>query len=252
MNHDPHTATEADFKAHAAAVRAGFAAMAPERLDRYSTPHPATEASDAAAPAEEIESTDARVLREAGLVGKHDLRWCGTANIEHLTGDLLSKKEVSRLGELQTALDRLATEIAEAGQRAINLGKLSMQFPAGQVPPDSIVTRAVEGDEGRAARKKLAKLSATRFFETEALPLVHEIYGKAAALLETAILDRRKAEEAVFEEFAALYNDDEVMAYKPSAGLIRLLAQRRRLLDLEVPHVMPPSARAALAGIVKF
>lgn len=247
------TATLEDIDRHAESVRAGFAAMSPAPARRYTNPNPQpappTEAVEAP-PAPE--STDQRVLREAGIVGKIDLRFHGQANVEHLTGDLLSRKEKSRLVELQTALDRLAAEIHSAGLTPINSAKVAMTFPAGELPPESAVAAVIGGDDARMARKKLAKASARRFFDEQCRPLVLDIYARAAAMLEGAILDRRKIEEEVHEKHAEIFHDEIAVAYKPSPGLVRMLARRRQLLDQEIPHVNPPSLAAALNGIVGF
>ena len=251
------TATIQDLDRHAASVRAGFTAMTPPppRHRGFSTaaaPEDEPPQTEEAAP-EPVESTDQRVLREAGIVGKMDLRWHGLANIENLTGDLLAKKEKLRLVELQAALDRLAAEIAAAAQTPLNPHKIASAAPIGEMPSAEAIAAGLAGDDGRQFRKRTAKAAAMRFFDTECKPVVIAIYSKAAALLEAAILERRKAEESAFEKFAQLYNDDDsATGYRPSGGLIRMMSRRRQLIDNEIPSVNPPNLRAALHGIVAF
>ncbi len=246
------TATIQDIDRHAESVRAGFASMnpPPPRHRGFSTAAaPEDDPPEAtAAP----ESTDDRVWRDAGMTARFDLRFHGVANVEHLTGGLLKKAELNRLGELQTALDRLATEIHAAGLTPINFAKVAMTFPAGDLPPESAVAAVIGGDDARMARKRLAKASARRFFDEQCHPLVVDIYARAAAMLEGAILDRRKIEEEVHEKHAEIFHDEISVAYKPSPGLIRMMARRRQLIDNEIPIVNPPSLRAALSGIVAF
>lgn len=247
-------ATEADFTRHAQNLAAGFAAMSPAPARRFTNPNPrpAPEADsvEAVTPAE---STDARVLRESGIVGRHDLRWAGLADITKLTRDLLSKKEKAQLAELQSALERLASEIDLAARIPLNPHKIAAAAPLGELPSTEATENGIAGDDGRQFRKKLAKAAAIRFFEEKCRPIVLEIYGKAAEVLGGAIHDRKKAEEAAFELFAKTYHDDDnADFYKPSPGLIRMMSRRRMLLDGEIPHTSPPSLRSALSGIVDF
>lgn len=248
------TATEADFSRHAQTLASGFAAMSPAPKMRFTNPNPrpAPEA-DAAQAVTPAESTDQRVLRESGIVGRHDLSWVGLADITKLTRDLLSKKEKAQLAELQSALERLASEIDLAARIPLNPHKIAAAAPLGELPSTEATENGIAGDDGRQFRKKLAKAAASRFFDEKCRPIVLEIYDKAAALLEGAILDRKKAEEQAFELFATTYHDDEsVTPYQPSPGLIRMLSRRRMLLDGEIPHTSPPSIRSALSGVVAF
>jgi hypothetical protein len=245
------TATIADLDRHSASIRAGFAAMSPAPKMRFTNPNPQPPPpSEAVEAVPAPESTDARVLREAGLPGKTEIRWCGFANVESLTTDLLSKKERARMAEIETALDRLAQEIHNSTQTPINIAKIAATFPAGDLPPEDAVSAAVAGDEARTARKKLAKESARRFFEEQAEPLIRDIFARVADLLKTRITERHKAEHEAFEKFAEVYGDEEGESYRPSPGLVRLCARRRQLLDMEISRVSPPSLRASLAGVV--
>jgi len=246
------TATLADLDRHAESVRAGFASMTPApRRFTNPNPHPAPEAD--AVEAVTPESTDQRVLRESGVVGKIDLRWSGLADITKLTRDILSKKEKAQIAELQSALERLASEIDLAARIPLNPVKIAAAAPLGELPSTEATEAGIAGDDGRQFRKKLAKAAAIRFFEEKCRQIVLGIYDKAAALLEGAILDRKKAEEQAFEIFATTYHDDEsVTPYQPSPGLIRMMSRRRMLLDGEIPLHSPPSLRSALSGIVAF
>jgi len=246
------TATLADLDRHAESVRAGFASMTPApRRFTNPNPHPAPEAD--AVVAVTPESTDQRVLRESGVVGKIDLRWSGLADITKLTRDILSKKEKAQIAELQSALERLASEIDLAARIPLNPVKIAAAAPLGELPSTEATEAGIAGDDGRQFRKKLAKAAAIRFFEEKCRQIVLGIYDKAAALLEGAILDRKKAEEQAFEIFATTYHDDEsVTPYQPSPGLIRMMSRRRMLLDGEIPLHSPPSLRSALSGIVAF
>jgi len=250
------TATIEDLDRHAESVRRGFASMSPAPARRFTNPNPRPAPEDDVEPevlAAPVESTDARVLREAGIALKMDLRWQGAADISQLTGDLLTKKEKAQLGELQAALDRLAVEMDAAARIPLNPHKIAAAAPLGELPSTEAIEAGIAGDDGRRFRKTMAKAAAVRFFEEKCRPLVLDIYGKAAALLEAAILDRKKAEEAAFEKFAQLYNDDDTATgYRPSGGLIRMMARRRMLLDQEIPHSSPPSLRSALSGVLAF
>lgn len=250
-----NTATLEDLDRHSAAVRDGFAAMSPAPARRYTNPNPQppppSEAVEAA-PAP-VESTDDRVWREAGLQARFDLRWHGVADITPLTADLLTKKERAKLLELQSALDRLAAEIDIAARVPLTPHKIVAAAPLGELPSAEAIAAGMGGDEGRQFKKSLAKAAAKRFFEEECRPLLLDIFARAAALLEGAILERRKQEEEAFERFAALYHDSEdADFYKPSPGLIRMMSRRRLLLDQELPVYSPPSLRASLSGVVAF
>lgn len=249
------TATPADFDRHAASVRAGFAAMSPEPTRRFinqtnTMPTENTDPQpDTTAPAE---STDARVLRESGIVGSYELRHSGLANIEPLTTGLATKKELGRFAEIEAALVRLAEEIDASGKTPINIAKIAATIAPGELPSDAAIAAAVAGDEGRTIRKKMLKESARRFFVEQAAPIVRDIYTRAAELLETAIPERHKAERAAFEKFVEICGDEDGEAYRPSPGLIRLLARRRQLLDQEFFMTSPPSLRATLSGVLAF
>ena len=246
------TATESDFiDRHAASVAAGFASIGnPEPRRRFGTIPP--ELRDQPTAPEPVESTDQRVLREAGIVGKPDLRWVGLANTESLTTGILTKKEAARLAEIQAALDRLADEINQVNMTPINLGKLAATFPAGELPPEEAVAAAAAGEAGRQARRGLAKQSARRFFEEQARPLILAIYSKIADLLAVKITDRLKAEQEAHDHLLAIFGDEDATPYRPSPGLLRLCARRRALLDGEIGLSSPPSLRTSLAGIVAF
>ena len=215
------TATEADFTRHAQNLASGFAAMTPAPR-RFTNPNPRPAPEADAVEAVTPESTDQRVLRESGVVGKIDLRWSGLADITKLTRDILSKKEKAQIAELQSALERLASEIDLAARIPLNPVKIAAAAPLGELPSTEATEAGIAGDDGRQFRKKLAKAAAIRFFEEKCRQIVLGIYDKAAALLEGAILDRKKSEEQAFEIFATTYHDDDsATAYHPSPGLIR-------------------------------
>ena len=247
------TGIESDFiDRHAESVRAGFASIGNSEPRRRFTGAMPPELRDPTTAPEPMESTPARVLREAGIVAKDNLMGLGLANVESLTTGILSKKETARLVEIQTALDRLAVEINQANLTPINPAKLAATFPAGELPTEEAIAAVVAGDEGRQARRRLAKESARRFFEEQARPLIVAIFAKVADLLAVKITDRLKAEKEAFEKFAPLFGDEDGEAYKPSPGLLRLCARRRQLLDGEIPLSSPPSIRAVLVGILAF
>lgn len=243
-------ATESDFARHAARVEVGFAAMNPPVRRRFSPLPP--ELLDQPTDPEPVESTDQRVLHEAGIVGKPDLRWIGLANVESLTKGMLAKKESARLAEIQAALDRLADEINQANLTPTNPAKIAETFPAGELPPEEAVAAAVAGDEGRQARRKLAKESARRFYEEQARPLILAIFAKVADLLATKIAERHKAEQEAHDRLLEIYGDEDATPYRPSPGLLRLCARRRQLLDGEISLSSPPSLRTSLAGVLAF
>lgn len=236
---------------HVESVRAGFASIGNSEPRRRFTGLPPELRDHATAP-EPMESTPARVLREAGIVARDNLMGLGLANVESLTTGLLTKKETARLIEIQTALDRLADEINLVHMTPINPAKLAATFPAGELPTEEAIAAVVAGDEGRQARRKLAKESARRFFEEQGRPLILAIFAKVAALLATKITDRLKAEKEAFDRLLEIYGDEDREAYKPSPGLLRLCARRRQLLDGEIPLSSPPSIRTSLAGVIAF
>ena len=236
---------------HAASVAAGFASIGNSEPRRRFTGLPPELRDHAPAP-EPVESTPARVLREAGIVARDNLMGLGLANVESLTTGLLTKKETARLVEIQTALDRLAVEINQANLTPTNPAKIAALFPAGELPTEEAIAAVVAGDEGRQARRKLAKESARRFFEEQARPLITAIFAKVADHLATKITDRHEAEQEAFEKFATLFGDEDGEAYKPSPGLLRLCARRRQLLDGEISLSSPPSIRTSLAGVLAF
>lgn len=242
------TATESDFDNHRASIAAGFAAMNPEPRRRFTRQLPPTSTT----PEPVVESTDQRVLREAGIVGKYELRFMGLANVESLTAGVLTKKETARLAEIQTALDRLAAEINQAEKTPVSLGKIAETFPAGELPPEEAVAAAVAGDEGRQARRKLAKESARRFFDEQARPLLTGIFAKVADHLAAKITERHQAEQLAHERLLEIYGDEDATPYRPSPGLLRLCNRRRQLIDGEVTHTSPPNLRQTLNGIVNF
>jgi hypothetical protein len=246
------TATMSDLDRHAASVAAGFAsignsesrrrfgAMPPELRDPTTTPEPV------------LESTDQRVLREAGILGKPDLRWLAPANVEALTKGVLAKKETARLVEIQTALDRLAVEINQANLTPTNPAKIAALFPAGELPTEEAIAAAIAGDEGRIARRRLAKESARRFFDEQGRPLILEIFDKIGDHLAAKIIERHKAEQEAHDRLLEIYGDEDAAPYRPSPGLLRMCARRRQLLDGEISLSSPPSIRTSLAGIVGF
>jgi hypothetical protein len=246
------TATMSDLDRHAESVRAGFASIGNSEPRRRFTGAMPTELLDQSTAPESVESTDARVLREAGIVGKVNLMGMGLADVENLTTGLLTKKEQAKLTELQAALDRLAGEINQVNMTPITPAKIAATFPAGELPTEEAIAAVVAGDEGRQARRRLAKESARRFFEEQARPLILAIFEKVSDLLAAKITDRLKAEKEAFDRLLEIYGDEDATAYQPSPGLLRLCARRRALLDGEIPLVSPPSTRAVLAGIVAF
>ena len=246
------TATEADFTRHAQNLASGFAAMSPAPARRFTNPNPRPAPEGDAVEAVTPESTDQRVLRESGIVGRHDLRWVGLADIESLTSGLATKKELARFAEIEAALSRLAEEIDASGKTPINISKIAATLSPGELPTAEAIAVAVAGDEGRMVRRKIIKESARRFFEEQATPIIRDICTRAAELLETAITERHKAEVSAFEKFAKVYGDEDGTPYQPSKGLLRLLARRRQLLDHELTFTSPPSLRVSLRGVLSF
>jgi hypothetical protein len=240
------------FDNHAKNFEAGLQAMTP--APRHRSPLGSVGDPDplATTAPEPVESTAARVLREAGIVGKINLMGLGLANVESVTTGLLSRKEQAKLTELQSALDRLAGEIDAAGKLPTNPAKMALDTPVGELPPEADIAAAVGGDDARAFRKKLAKAAATRFFQEECHPVLVGIFEKVADHLATVITDRHKAEQAAFEKFVQIYGDEDTEAYRPSPGLLRICSRRRQLIDCEMFNISPPSIRGTLAGIVTF
>jgi hypothetical protein len=245
------TATMSDLDRHAERVAAGFASIGNPEPRRRFTGLPAELRDHAPAP-EPIESTDQRVLREGGIVGKPDLRWLGLADVENLTKGVLAKRELAKLTELQAACDRLAGEIHAAAQYAINPSKMALAAPVGQLPDEATITAGFGGEEGRQFRKTLAKTAAKRFFDEECVPVIVGVYSKISDHLAGVITARHQAEIVAFEKFREVYGDEDGEAYRPSTGLMKLCARRRQLIDLEIPPHSPPSVRHALCGIVAF
>jgi hypothetical protein len=109
---------ERAFQDHATRIASGYAAMGPAPTRHsFNLIQTMTEPTEPEPTPEPAESTDQRVLRESGILGKYDLRFSGLADVTKLTGDILTKKDKARLAELQVALDRLATSLAAASAR---------------------------------------------------------------------------------------------------------------------------------------
>ena len=245
-----------DFDRHAASVRAGFAAMspAPDRqpfnhntnMTAPTAPEPVTEPT---------ESSTQQVIRESGLVGAFELTWTAPADIEPLTSDLIAKKEKTELLDLNAACERLADEVQKANNIPVNPGKIAAAWHAenpGQPVPQDLIETAAHGEELRRYAKSTAKIAAGLFFDEQAVPAIRNVFSKAAALLANVITDRVKAEQDAFDKFASIYHDGDSEPYKPSAGLLRLMARRRQLLDFEFMRTSPPSIAMTLHGIYKI
>lgn len=242
------------FERHAASVASGFAMMTPEPPRRAFNPYQAMSTPSEPTTAPE-ESTDSIVIRESGLVGKFELRWQLQADIEGLTTDLLSKKERAELLNLSAACERLAAEIAKADTILVNPGKIAAAWHAsnpGEPVPMDMIEAGANGEELRRFAKTTAKLAAVHFFDSNALPAIHNILGKAADKLRDIITDRVKAERDAFEKFAAVFHDGDEVAYAPSTSLLRLMARRRQLLDFEIMRPSPPSITGTLNGIYRL
>jgi hypothetical protein len=242
------TITEA-FEAHADRLASGFAAMSPAPSRQRFNPHPSMTTQ---APEPTTESTDDIVIRESGLVGAFELRWHSPANIEALTSDILTKKERAEILGIAEATERLAAEVGKADLIPRNPAKVAAAWNAehpGEPVPQNLIEIASHGEELRRFAKSTAKAAAVNFFDSHAVPAIHGIFKKAAARLCETISDRVKAEQGAFEKFAELYHDDDIVAYRPSNGVLRLIARRRQLLDNEIQRTSPPSVRASLAGI---
>ena len=76
--------------------------------------------------------------------------------------------------------------------------------------------------------------------------------GFRPSLRANVICERVKTEQEAFERFASIYHDEESIPYKPSPGLLRLMAHRRQLLDFEFTRSSPPSISGTLHGIYKI
>jgi hypothetical protein len=240
-----------DFENHANRIASGFAAMSPEP-DRQ-TFNPNHNMTETTAPVTEpTESTDSIVIRESGLVGRFELRWQSQADIEALTGDLLSKKERSELINLSAACDRLGAEVHRASDIPVNAGKIASAWHAehpGEIVPMDLIEAGANGEQLRSFAKSTAKIAANVFFDQNCTPAIRAVFYKAAALLANVISDRVKREQSAFEQFAAVFHDGDEVAYSPSAGLLRLMARRRQLLDFDFMRTSPPSISGTLQGI---
>jgi hypothetical protein len=244
-----------DFENHANRIAAGFRAMSPEPQRQPFNRNTAMTEPASETVTEPTESSDQIVIRESGLVGRFELRWQLQADIEALTTDILSKKERSALLDLSAACDRLAAEVFKASEIPMNPGKIAAAWhadhPGEPVPMDLIETGA-NGEQLRSFAKSTAKLAAFTFFDENCTPAIKAVFTKAADRLRDVITDRVKDEQAAFEKFASIYHDEETIPYKPSPGLLRLMARRRALLDNEVLRTSPPSVAASLQGIYKI
>ena len=244
------------FQTHAASVRAGFAMMSPEpQRQRFNHNITMTEPTAPEPVTEPPESSDQIVIRESGLVGKFELRWQLQADIEGLTTDLLTKKERSALLDISAACDRLASEVFKANDIMRNPAKIALawhaEHPGEAVPMDMIETGA-NGEELRRFAKTTAKVAAVHFFDSNALPVIKDIFSKAAEKLRDVICDRVKLERDAFEKFSEIFHDGDGTPYTPSTGLLRLMARRRQLLDFEILRTSPPSIAATLQGIYRM
>ena len=244
------------FDRHAASIASGFAMMSPEPpRQRFNPHHHMTEPTAPEPVTEPTESSTQQVIRESGLVGSYELTLTAPADIEPLTSDLLAKKEKAELLDLNAACIRLADEVQKANDIPVNPGKVAAawhaEHPGEPVPPDLIET-AANGDQLRRFARKTAKVGAGIFFDENCTPAIHNIFGKAADKLRDIITDRVKAEQDAFDKFASIYHDEESIPYKPSPGLLRLMARRRQLLDREISRTSPPSIASSLSGIYKI
>jgi hypothetical protein len=245
-----------DFENHATRIASGYAAMAPAPTRHsFNLIQTMTEPTEPEPTPEPAESADEIVIRESGLVGRFELRWQLQADIEGLTRDILSKKERSALQDLSAACDRLAAEVHKAGLIPANAAKVALAWSAkhpGEIVPQDLIETASHGEELRRFAKSTAKIAAGIFFDEQCLPVIKGTFSKAAALLANVITDRVKAEQDAFEKFAAVFHDGDEVAYAPSAGLLRLMARRRQLLDFEILRNSPPSVSGTLQGIYRI
>ena len=242
------------FDRHAASIASGFAMMSPEPTRRASNPTQAMNPpSEPTTPPEE--TSDSIVIRESGLVGKFELRWQLQADIEGLTTDILTKKERAELMNLSAACDRLAAEVAKANAILVNPGKIAAAWQAdhpGEPVPMDMIEAGANGAELRKFAKTTAKIAALNFFDSTALPFIKGIFSKAADRLRDVITERVKLERDAFEKFAEVFHDGDEVAYAPSAGLLRLMARRRQLLDFEFMRTSPPTITGTLHGIYRI
>ena len=245
-----------DFENHANRIAAGFRAMSPEP-DRqpFNPNHNMTEPTAPEPTTENAESSTQQVIRESGLVGAFELTLTAPADIEPLTSDLLAKKERAELLDLNAACIRLADEVSKANNIPVNPAKVALAWHAehpGEPVPQDLIETAANGEELRRYAKTTAKVAAGLFFDEQAVPAIRNVFSKAATLLANVITDRVKAEQDAFEKFAAVFHDGDEVAYTPSAGLLRLMARRRQLLDFEFMRTSPPSISGTLHGIYKI
>jgi hypothetical protein len=244
-----------DFENHANRIAAGFRAMSPEPDRQPFNPNTAMTEPASETTALPEESSDQIVIRESGLVGRFELRWQLQADIEKLTGDLLTKKERAELLNLSAACDRLAAEVHKAGLIPANAGKIAAawhaEHPGEPVPMDLIETGA-NGEQLRSFAKSTAKLAAFNFFDENCTPAIKAVFTKAAEKLRDVITQRVKDEQAAFERFSEIYHDGDSVPYAPSASLLRLMARRRQLLDFEILRTSPPSVAATLQGVYRI
>ena len=240
------------FQDHAASIAAGYAAMgATPELQPFTNPNQMH--TTTTPPAEIIESTSARVIREAGLIGKFDLLSQVQANIEPHTTTLLTKAERTAVLDLANALERLAAEVAKADEIAINPQKIALAWAEanpGQIIPHDLVERGAMGAELRTFARRAAKSACSVFWKASCEAKVLEIFAKAAEVLGGVIVKRVEAERQAFTKFAEVFHDDEDQAtYQPSQALLRLLSRRRQLIDGEVAPTSPQSLKSALQGV---
>lgn len=244
-----------DFENHANRIASGFAAMSPEPPRRAFKPTQTMIETPSEPVTEPAESSTQQVIRESGLVGRYELTWTAPADIEPLTSDLLSKKEKAEVLNLSEACDRLAAELAKADTILINPGKLAAAWHAehpGEPVPMDMIEAGATGAELRKFARTTAKVAALNFFDSTAIPVIKGIFIKAADRLRDVVCERVKLEREAFEKFSEIFHDGDSEPYKPSAGLLRLMARRRQLLDFEIMRTSPPSIAASLQGIYKI
>ena len=244
-----------DFENHANRIAAGFRAMSPELPRQPFNPNTAMTEPASETTALPEESSDQIVIRESGLVGRFELRWQLQADIEKLTGDLLTKKERAELLNLSAACDRLAAEVHKANQIPVNAGKIALAWHAkhpGEIVPQDLIETAANGEQLRRCAKTTAKIAAGVFFDENCTPAIKAVFTKAAEKLRDVITDRVKREQAAFEQFAEVFHDGDSTPYTPSTGLLRLMARRRQLLDFEILRTSPPSVAATLQGVYRI
>lgn len=242
------------FQDHAASIAAGYAAMgATPELQPFTNPNQMHTTTPTPPPAEIIESTSARVIREAGLIGKFDLLSQIPANIEPHTTAMLTKAERTEVLDLSNALERLAAEVAKADDIAINPQKIALAWAEanpGQIIPHDLVERGAMGAELRTFARRAAKSACSVFWKASCEAKALEIFAKAAEVLGGVIVKRVEAERQAFTKFAEVFHDDEDQAtYRPSQALLRLLSRHRQLLDGEVAPTSPQSLKSALQGV---